>query len=192
MPKFKKGLAGIMTAAMLTTAIGTPVAAFASTTKTTDVTLTAQDDNLIVTVPSEIPFALMPSGELVAPSDEALQIVNGSSFAIRTDSVAVTPAGGLNIVSDSDFDSTAKQNTVTFKFGVKDYLIDAGDTQGTYQPHSQAQANYNMGASGDEVLSDTLNLSAAGQAKNVILSETDQAIPIAEIEWTFAAGVALT
>lgn len=34
MPKFKKGLAGIMAAAMLATAIGTPAAAFAATNKT--------------------------------------------------------------------------------------------------------------------------------------------------------------
>lgn len=34
MPKFKKSLAGIMAAAMLATAIGTPAAAFAVTNKT--------------------------------------------------------------------------------------------------------------------------------------------------------------
>lgn len=34
MPKFKKGIAGIMAAAMLATAIGTPAAAFAAKDKT--------------------------------------------------------------------------------------------------------------------------------------------------------------
>ena len=56
MPKFKKGLAGIMAAAMLATAIGTPAAAFAATNKTTTVTVKADDSNLTVTVPTVIPF----------------------------------------------------------------------------------------------------------------------------------------
>ena len=101
MPKFKKGLAGIMAAAMLATAIGTPAAAFAATNKTTTVTVKADDSNLTVTVPTVIPFTMGADGTLTSASSGALQIVNGSNFGIHVSGVKVTKQSPFNIVADA-------------------------------------------------------------------------------------------
>lgn len=101
MPKFKKGLAGIMAAAMLATAIGTPAAAFAATNKTTTATVKADDSNLTVTVPTVIPFTMGADGVLTSASEGALQIVNGSNFGIHVSGVSVAKQSPFNIVADA-------------------------------------------------------------------------------------------
>ena len=123
MPKFKKGLAGIMAAAMLATALGTPAAAFAATNKTTTVTVKADDSNLTVTVPTVIPFTMGADGVLTSASSGALQIVNGSNFGIHVSGVKVAKQSPFNIVADAS--KASEDNAVDFQFGVDSALIDA-------------------------------------------------------------------
>lgn len=125
MPKFKKGLAGIMAAAMLATAIGTPAAAFAATNKTTTATVKADDSNLTVTVPTVIPFTMGADGVLTSASEGALQIVNGSNFGIHVSGVSVAKQSPFNIVADAA--KASEDNAVDFQFGVDSALIDAAN-----------------------------------------------------------------
>jgi hypothetical protein len=176
MPKFKKSLAGIMAAAMLATAIGTPAAAFAATNKTTTVTVKADDSNLTVTVPTVIPFTMGADGVLASASSGALQIVNGSNFAIHVSDVDVAQQSPFNIVADAA--QASEDNAVDFQFGVDSALIDAAN------PTAKA-GSYDLAPTGDAGA--TLTLKAQGDAKNV-KEDIAKDKTVATITWTFAAG----
>lgn len=174
MPKFKKGLVGIMAAAMLATAIGTPAAAFAATNMTTTATVKADDSNLTVTVPTVIPFTMGADGVLT--SSNALQIVNGSNFGIHVSGVSVAKQSPFNIVADAALAS--EDNAVDFQFGVDSALIDAA------APNVKA-GSYDLAPTG--AAGATLTLKAQGNAKNV-KEDIAKDKTVATITWTFAAG----
>lgn len=176
MPKFKKGLAGIMAAAMLATVIGTPAAAFAATNKTTTATVKADDSNLTVTVPTVIPFIMGADGVLTSASSGALQIVNGSNFGIHVSGVSVAKQSPFNIVADAA--KASEDNAVDFQFGVDSALIDAAN------PTAKA-GSYNLAPTG--AAGATLTLKAQGDAKNV-KEDIAKDKTVATITWTFAAG----
>ena len=176
MPKFKKGLAGIMAAAMLATAIGTPAAALAATNKTTTVTVKADDSNLTVTVPTVIPFTMGADGVLTSASSGALQIVNGSNFGIHVSGVSVAKQSPFNIVADAS--KASEDNAVDFQFGVDSALIDAAN------PTAKA-GSYDLAPTG--AAGATLTLKAQGDAKNV-KEDIAKDKTVATITWTFAAG----
>ena len=179
MPKFKKGLAGIMAAAMLATAIGTPAAAFAATNKTTTVTVKADDSNLTVTVPTVIPFTMGADGHLTSASSGALQIVNGSNFGIHVSGVSVAEQSPFNIVADAS--KASEDNAVDFQFGGDSALIDAA------APKAKA-GSYDLAPTG--AAGATLALKAQGDAKNVMLSDLSVETKLADITWTFTVGEA--
>ena len=178
MPKFKKGLAGIMAAAMLATAIGTPAAAFAATNKTTTATVKADDSNLTVTVPTVIPFTMGADGVLTSASEGALQIVNGSNFGIHVSGVSVAKQSPFNIVADAA--KASEDNAVDFQFGVDSALIDAA------APKAKA-GSYDLAPTGDAGA--TLTLKAQGDAKNV-KRDLSVETKLADITWTFTVGEA--
>lgn len=175
MPKFKKGLAGIMAAAMLATAIGTPAAAFAATNKTTNVTVKADDSNLTVTVPTVIPFVMGADGTLTSASSGTMKIVNGSNFAIHVSGVQVAKQAPFNLVADAS--KATEDNAVDFQFGVDAALIDAAN------PTVKA-GSYNLEPTGG---ANSLTLKAQGNAKNV-KEDIAKDKTVANITWTFSAG----
>jgi hypothetical protein len=131
-------------------------AAFAATNKTTTVTVKADDSNLTVTVPTVIPFTMGADGVLTSASSGALQIVNGSNFAIHVSDVDVAQQSPFNIVADAA--QASEDNAVDFQFGVDSALIDAAN------PTAKA-GSYDLAPTGDAGA--TLTLKAQGDAKNV-------------------------
>lgn len=176
----KRAAMGAMTAAMLATAIAGPVSAFAATTKSTDVKIKADDSNLTITVPTEIPFVMTPDGKLTA-SD--MQIVNGSNFAIKVSDVAVAKQGGYTLVADASV--ATEDNAVDFQFGVDGAMVDAHNASA-----AQLTAGmYNMAPASDTAETDTLTIKATGDAKNIKTDiSTNQTV--AQVTWTFSAGIA--
>lgn len=176
MPKFKKAFAGVMAAAMLATAIGTPAAAFAATSKSTTVTVKANDSNLTVTVPTVIPFTMSPDGTLTSASSGTMKIVNGSNFGIHVSGVTVAKQSPFTIVADAA--NATEDNAVDFQFGVDGALIDA------VSPKAKA-GSYDLAPTGASGAS--LTLKAQGNAKNV-KEDIAKDKTVATIGWTFAAG----
>ncbi len=100
-----------------------PVTVFASgNTGSTQVEVSADDSNLTVTVPTEIPFVMHADGTLT--SSELGEVINGSNFAIHVKSVSVTPNKPFTIVTDASGEVEG-DNVVSFKFGKSGHEIDA-------------------------------------------------------------------
>ena len=120
----KLKLMGIVLATVLVVgAVATPMSVFAvGNTGITQVEITADDSNLTVTVPTEIPFVMHADGILT--SGEVGEVINGSNFAIHVKSVSVTPNKPFTIVSDASGEVEG-DNVVSFKFGKSGHEIDA-------------------------------------------------------------------
>ena len=134
--------------------------------------------NLTVTVPTVIPFTMGADGVLTSASSGALQIVNGSNFAIHVSDVDVAQQSPFNIVADAA--QAAEDNAVDFQFGVDSALIDAAN------PTAKA-GSYNLAPTGDAGA--TLTLKAQGDAKNV-KRDLSVETKLADITWTFTVGEA--
>lgn len=175
-----RALAGAMAAAVLATAVASPVSAFAAgTAKSTDVKMHADDSNLVITVPTAIDFVMAPDGTLTAADT---QIVNGSNFAIHVSDVAVAKAGNYTLVADAA--SATEDNAVQFSFGVEGAQITAHNANKSMLTKSK----YDMGPKADDT-SDTLTIKASGKAKNIKENiSTEQTV--ANITWTFGVGKA--
>ena len=136
------------------------------------------DSNLTVTVPTVIPFTMGADGVLTSASSGALQIVNGSNFAIHVSDVDVAQQSPFNIVADAA--QAAEDNAVDFQFGVDSALIDAAN------PTAKA-GSYDLAPTGDAGA--TLTLKAQGDAKNVKRNLSVET-KLADITWTFTVGEA--
>lgn len=129
-----------------------------------------------MTVPTVIPFTMGADGVLTSASSGALQIVNGSNFAIHVSDVDVAQQSPFNIVADAA--QASEDNAVDFQFGVDSALIDAAN------PTAKA-GSYDLAPTGDAGA--TLTLKAQGDAKNV-KEDIAKDKTVATITWTFAAG----
>lgn len=136
------------------------------------------DSNLTVTVPTVIPFTMGADGVLTSASSGALQIVNGSNFAIHVSDVDVAQQSPFNIVADAA--KASEDNAVDFQFGVDSALIDAAN------PTAKA-GSYDLAPTGDAGA--TLTLKAQGDAKNV-KEDLSVETKLAGIRWTFTVGEA--
>jgi hypothetical protein len=152
----------------------------ASTPASQTITLVYEidDSNLTVTVPTVIPFTMGADGVLTSASSGALQIVNGSNFAIHVSDVDVAQQPPFNIVADAA--QAAEDNAVDFQFGVDSALIDAAN------PKAKA-GSYDLAPTGDAGA--TLTLKAQGDAKNVKRNLSVET-KLADITWTFTVGEA--
>lgn len=152
----------------------------ASTPASQTITLVYEidDSNLTVTVPTVIPFTMGADGRLTSASSGALQIVNGSNFAIHVSGVSVAKQSPFNIVADAA--QAAEDNAVDFQFGVDSALIDAAN------PTAKA-GSYDLAPTGDAGA--TLTLKAQGDAKNV-KRDLSVETKLADITWTFTVGEA--
>lgn len=175
-----RALAGAMAAAVLATAVVSPVSAFAAgTAKNTDVKIHADDSNLVVTVPTAIDFVMASDGTLTAADT---QIVNGSNFAIHVSDVAVAKAGNYTLVADAA--SATEDNAVQFSFGVDGAQITAHNANKSML----TKTKYDMGPASEDT-ADTLTIKASGKAKNIKENiSTEQTV--ANITWTFGVGQA--
>lgn len=152
----------------------------ASTPASQTITLVYEidDSNLTVTVPTVIPFTMGADGVLTSASSGALQIVNGSNFAIHVSGVDVAQQSPFNIVADAS--KASEDNAVDFQFGVDSALIDAAN------PTVKA-GSYDLAPTGDAGA--TLTLKAQGDAKNV-KEDLSVETKLADIRWTFTVGEA--
>lgn len=139
-------------------AVATPVSVFADgKTGSTHVEVFADDSNLMVTVPTEIPFVMRADGTLT--SSELGEVINGSNFVIHVKNVSVTPNKPFTIVSDASGEVEG-DNVVSFKFGKSGHEIDT---------HTQVveDGQYNLSPTGVSDGSYKFALSASGVASRV-------------------------
>lgn len=142
-----------------------PVTVFASgNTGSTQVEVFADDSNLTVTVPTEIPFVMHADGTLT--SSELGEVINGSNFAIHVKSVSVTPNKPFTIVTDASGEVEG-DNVVSFKFGKSGHEIDActqvvEDGQYNLSPVSVSDGSHKF----------TLSASGFASRVNVLVGES--------------------
>ena len=135
-----------------------PMPVFAAgKTGSTQVEVTADDSNLVVTVPTVIPFVMHADGTLT--SSDVGEVVNDSNFAIHVKSVSVTPNKPFTIVADASGE-VEEDNVVSFKFGKSGHEIDA---------HTQVveDGQYNLSPASVADGSNKFAVSASGFANRV-------------------------
>ena len=138
--------------------MATPASVFADgKIGSTQVEVFADDSNLMVTVPTEIPFVMHADGILT--SSELGEVINDSNFPIYVKSVSVTPNTPFTIVEDASGEVEG-DNVVSFKVGKLGHKINA---------HTQLVENgqYNLAPASVSDGSHKFTLSASGFASRV-------------------------
>lgn len=170
---------GVVAAALCAAALAP--AAFADTTASTDVTLQASSDNLSVTAPLVIPFALNADGSFTGPSAESTVIQNESAFPVKVESFVFANQIGEAITEDEaagSMEANAWWATVA---------PNEGEAVAMNQDQASLTAEWNMATA--EAEGDSLELTCAGAMKNIDGTiDFADAQELGTITWTFAAG----
>lgn len=167
---------------------GTPLQAHAAQktvvegkTGTTEVTLKADESNLMFEVPTVIPFTAAPGGVLTGPSAGVAYIKNNSAYAIHVINMKVAAENGWTIVSDASQAKT--DNSIDFQVGPDGALKDAAAAAGGTSLSTEKK--FDMGYSGSST--DKIPLTTTGDvarvAKDILKSGK-----VATITWTLEAG----
>lgn len=170
---------GVLAASALTVAALAP-AAFATTDAETTATLEASDQNLSVTAPLVIPFALGADGTFTAPSADAAVIDNDSVFPVAVTSFEFDAKAGTPMTKD-EAATTGEANAWWATMAPNE-----GEPIAMNAPQSELTDQWNLGLDGD---GDTIQLSCAGGMANPDGTiGIGSAQTLGTITWHFAAG----
>lgn len=170
---------GVIAASALTVAALAP-AAFAMTEAETAATLEASDQNLSVTAPFAIPFAMGADGSFTAPSAEAAVIDNDSVFPVKVASFEFDAKAGTP-VTRGEAASTDEANAWWASMSPN-----GGEPVAMNAPQSELTDQWNLGFDGD---GDTIQLTCAGGMANPDGTiGVEEAQTLGTITWHFAAG----
>lgn len=170
---------GMLAASALTVAALAP-AAFATTDAETTATLKASDQNLSVTAPLVIPFALGADSAFTAPSADAAVIDNDSVFPVAVTSFEFDAKAGTPMTKD-EAATTGEANAWWATMAPNE-----GEPIAMNAPQSELTDQWNLGLDGD---GDTIQLSCAGGMANPDGTiGIGSAQTLGTITWHFAAG----
>ena len=170
---------GVLAASALTVA-ALAHAAFATTDAETTATLEASDQNLSVTAPLVIPFALGADGAFTAPSADAVVIDNDSVFPVAVTSFEFDAKAGTPMTKD-EAASTGEANAWWATMAPNE-----GEPIAMNAPQSELTDQWNLGLDGD---GDTIQLLCAGGMANPDGTiGIGSAQTLGTIIWHFAAG----
>ena len=170
---------GVLAASALTVAALAP-AAFATTDAETTATLEASDQNLSVTAPLVIPFALGADDTFTAPSADAAVIDNDSVFPVAVTSFEFDAKAGTPMTKD-EAATTGEANAWWATMAPNE-----GEPIAMNAPQSELTDQWNLGLDGD---GDTIQLSCAGGMANPDGTiGIGSAQTLGTITWHFAAG----
>ncbi len=170
---------GVLAASALTVAALAP-AAFAMTEAETTATLEASDQNLSVTAPLTIPFAMGADGSFTAPSAETAVIDNDSVFPVKVASFEFDAKAGTP-VTRGEAASTGEANAWWATMAPN-----GGEPVAMNAPQPELTDQWNLGLDGD---GDTIQLTCAGGMANPDGTiGVEEARTLGTITWHFAAG----
>ena len=154
---------------------------------TTQVSAQASTDNIVFSVPTEIPLTVEADGTLVSASDTALAIENKCVYPIHVTNVKVATGEGFNLVSDVD-KTADTANAVQLSLGAASSPVDAktaADSQNGTALNDDAA--YNLSYAGSSTGS--LPVSVTGRMARVTFDMTTRRA-LCSISWTLHAGAA--
>ena len=162
-------------------------------TGSTDVTLRMANESddaatgqgqLAFEVPTVIGFVSDADGNLTAPSSDAVQIKNLSQVPIHVTKVTTKAVSPFNIVPDVA--GVNDENAIQWKMGVgSTETTAAAALTGT---NTATSKDYNMSYKGSST--DTLSVNVTGGKIARVTQDLTQTPSVANITWTFAAGIA--
>lgn len=147
----------------------------------TAVYLTADSSKIIASVPTQVNFLVNGDGTLIAPSDDALAVQNGSVFGIRV--AQLRTETNNNFVYCDNAKTTPKENGVELNIAPKGgTAIGAATATGGVKLTDAAWSMDRTGGTKSSV-----GVTMTGAVANVTkdLSQNQQ---FATVNWTFAAG----
>ena len=129
--------------------------------------------NLVITVPTQINFAVDSQGNLIAPSSEAMIIENLSDRDVKVNSIKVDAASGTEIVDGDSRQNTKDTWSMSITSSDSDDPIDPTDTDSTlkvsdYQEEGEVPPvlAWTMGPHSDEGFSE-LDLEISGKYNQI-------------------------
>lgn len=103
-----KAASGMLAASLAASLACAGCPAFAAT-GSTQVTLTADPEQISVTVPASLPVAVQADGTFIVPD---MKIENNSVFDVHVSSIKATPSEGFSVVDQSAFESAEAENSL--------------------------------------------------------------------------------
>ena len=153
----------------------------------TQVSAQASTDNIVFSVPTEIPLTVQSDGTLVSASDSALSIENKCVYPIHVTNVKVAASEGFNLVSDVD-KATDTANAVQLSLGAASSPVDAktaADSENGTALNDDAAYNLSYGGSSTGLLP----VSVTGRMARVTFDMTKRRA-LCSVSWTLHAGAA--
>lgn len=170
---------GAFVASVLAVAALAPTA-LASTEAETTATLRASSQNLSVTAPLSIPFALQADGTFASPSPAAAVIDNDSAFPVAVSSFEFASAAG-NPVSKAEAAMTSETNSWWATMAPN-----GGEPISMNAARSEMSVQWNLAADGE---GDAIELTCAGGIANADGTiGMGSAQTLGTITWHFKAG----
>lgn len=170
-----------LTAALVLAAPASALAA--GTSASTGVYLKADSSKLVVSAPTRIDFGVTGDGSFITPDASAVQLRNGSVFAVKLASIGIEGKNGFSLVGKSAFASTADSNALHYTLALGSGTpIDAAACTGS---PALSTPDANMAKTGEAGA--TINVTTEGAIKNItkdLAAEQQHS----EITWTFEAG----
>lgn len=175
-------LACVLATAAALAALPSPASA-AGTEASTNVYLEADSTKLVVSAPTRLDFAVLGDGTFACPTASAVQLQNGSVFAVRLSGISIEAKGGFSLVDQEAFPTTSQNDALyyTLALGSGSARQAAACLGGLpiTTPDGNLTKEGTPGAS--------IGVATAGAIKNVT-KDLAQAHEHSQITWTFEAG----
>ena len=150
----------------------------------TQVTVQADDSNIVFQVPTVIAFSANADGTLTGPTASSTTIKNLSVFGIHVTNMLVEQESPWVLVADAS--NSNQSNAIDFQVGPESDMRDALSASQTGGVDTSAIEAWDMGYEGSE--NDSIALSTTGNVANATQALSDTGSKVATITWTVEPG----
>lgn len=151
---------------------------------TTEVTVQADDSNIVFQVPTVIAFSANADGTLTGPTASSTTIKNLSVFGIHVTNMLVEQESPWVLVPEAS--SAGQNNAIDFQVGPESDMRDAFNASQVGGINLSTVEAWDMGYEGSE--NDSIALETTGNVANATQALSDTGSKVATITWTVEPG----
>ena len=151
---------------------------------TTEVTVKADDSNIVFQVPTVIAFSAGADGKLTGPTASETTIKNLSVFGIHVTNMLVEQESPWVLVADAS--SSNQENSIQFRVGPESNEKDAFEASRGGGIDLSAEEAWDMGFKGSG--SDVIELTSEGAISHATQALSETGAKVATITWTVEPG----
>ena len=150
----------------------------------TQVTVQADDSNIVFQVPTVIAFSANADGTLTGPTASETTIKNLSVFGIHVTNMSIEEESPWMLVADAS--AASQDNAIDFQVGPESDMRDAFNASQVGGIDLSTIEAWDMGFEGSE--NDSIALSTTGNVANATQALSDTGSKVATITWTVEPG----